>query len=84
MIAPAKSSEAPFPTPLAYSVADAARAVAVCERSLRGEIATGRLSVVRLGTRVIIRRIDLEAWLESHLKPYKPAAVGRGSSRRAE
>ena len=48
---------------LAYSVAEAAQLLGISLRSMRHLLRTGRLGFVRLGRRVLIRHVDLEAML---------------------
>jgi len=50
---------------LAYSVATAAIAVGVSETVIKQEIAAGRLSIKKVGRRTLIRRTDLQTWLDS-------------------
>jgi excisionase family DNA binding protein len=49
------------------SVRDAADALSVSERTVRRMIATGELSVVRLGRSVRIRQLDLDALIGRQL-----------------
>ena len=50
--------------PLAYSIASAARVVAVSSTTIKHEIAAGRLPIRKLGRRTLIRRDDLQRWLD--------------------
>lgn len=50
--------------PLAYSVADAARALGIGRTQLYAEIREGRLRAIKRGRRTLIRRRDAEAWLD--------------------
>lgn len=49
------------------SVADAAEALAVSERTVRRMIASGEISIVRLGRSVRIRQLDLDALIGRQL-----------------
>jgi excisionase family DNA binding protein len=64
-------------------VAEAAVSLGICERNLREIIAQGKIPVCRIGTRVLLRRSDLEAYAAAHVGPWAPAAVGRGAHRAA-
>ena len=48
---------------LTLSIAEAAEAVGVSQRTLERALADGRLASVQLGRRRLIRRAALEAWL---------------------
>ena len=50
-------------TKIAYSLAEAAQLSSLSVRSLRYLMATGKLSYVRVGRRVLIRHADLERLL---------------------
>lgn len=50
---------------LAFSVETAARAVSVSETTIKQEIAAGRLAIRKIGRRTVIRRVDLERWLDA-------------------
>jgi excisionase family DNA binding protein len=50
-------------SPLAYSIADAAKIVGVGRSKLYLELADGRLSARKVGKRTIILADDLRAWL---------------------
>jgi excisionase family DNA binding protein len=51
-------------TKLAYSIKDAAVALGIGRTKLYELINAGELSVVKLGSRTLIRRADLEALLD--------------------
>lgn len=51
--------------PVSYDLARAAAAVGLSERTLRDAIATGDLIAHYLGRKPLIRRADLDAWIES-------------------
>lgn len=54
------------PEPMLLDYRDAARALAVCERTLRELASTGEIAVVRVGSRgVRFARAELERWIES-------------------
>jgi excisionase family DNA binding protein len=55
--------------PLAYTKADAAKAIGVGLRTLEREIAEGRIRVTRVRNKPVIRRADLEAYLERLAAP---------------
>jgi excisionase family DNA binding protein len=50
--------------PLAVGVPDAAAAVGISERGMRGLIASGKVPATRIGGRVLVRTKDLEELLE--------------------
>jgi len=51
---------------LTYSAAEAARALGVSEWLVRRLVASGDLPSRRLGTRLVIPKRALDAWLASH------------------
>ncbi len=53
---------------LAYSPAEAARALGISERTMRTAIADARVRVVRIGARVLVPREELEALLRDRTK----------------
>jgi len=53
-----------FNTPANMSVKQACSYVGVSERTLRSSIAKHEVKHVRFGSRVILRKIDLDAFLE--------------------
>jgi excisionase family DNA binding protein len=53
---------------LAYAPEDAARAVGVSRRTIFELMRDGVLARIKVGRRTLIRRVDLEAWLEKSLK----------------
>lgn len=61
---------------LVYTVPETARLLKVSERHLRDQIRAGNFPARHLGQRVLIARVDLEAWLEG---TWKPAPVRRVS-----
>lgn len=58
-----RQPELPFSQRLSASIADSARHVGVCEKTIENAIRNGELPRVRLGRRVLIRVRDLEKWL---------------------
>lgn len=56
---------------LNMSVHEAASYLGVCERFVRELIAKRELRHVRLGKRIILRKIDLDAYLESKAQGVK-------------
>ena len=56
------------PTPLAYNVTDAAEQLSVSKNHLRKLLASGELPHRRSGSRVLIPRAALEAFLEPEQK----------------
>ena len=50
------------------SVANVAEALAVSERTVRRMIATGEISIVRLGRSVRVRQLDIDALIGRHLR----------------
>jgi len=58
------------PSPLlTYSVAEAAQATGLSQRTLRHLISTRRIPVVRMGRVVRLRPSDLLQWLEANTHP---------------
>ena len=52
--------------PKAYlNVSEASNLIGICERTLRDLIARREIRTARIGRRVILRRVDLDAFLES-------------------
>lgn len=51
--------------PIAYSRANAARAIGVCEKTLCRAIDAGEITISKLGTRVVIPAWSLEAFIRS-------------------
>ena len=49
--------------PLAYSVSDSAKALSVSRQSVRRLVSTGELRSLRIGSRVLIPRSELERFL---------------------
>ena len=49
---------------LALSYAEAADALALCQRTVEELVAVGKLPVVRVGRRVLLPVAGLQAWLE--------------------
>ena len=56
------------PTPLAYSVRDAARALGIGRTRAYEEIRAGRLPIVKVGKRTLVRRVDAERWLNERAR----------------
>ena len=54
------------PKPNMY-VGEGAPYMCISERNLRGLIAEGQIPAARVGRRVILRRVDLDAFLKSKL-----------------
>lgn len=54
--------------PLAYSVAGSAQALSVSRQSVRRLVATGELRSLRVGSRVLIPRSELERFLAGDKK----------------
>ena len=50
--------------PLSYTVADAASVTGLSQTFIRRAIWAGELKAKHANTRVIVRRADLEAWLD--------------------
>lgn len=55
----------PADRPMLYSVASAATALSVAARTIRNYIDQGNIPALRVGARVLIRREDLEAFIDS-------------------
>lgn len=69
------SSERTGPRPLAVSPSEAARLIGLGRTKLYEALSSGILPSFRIGTRRLIRVVDLEAWLEGH--PVSPDRKGR-------
>lgn len=52
-------------TRIAYTIEDAAAEVGLSPRYIREEIYTGRLKAKAAGTKLIVRRADLEEWVDA-------------------
>lgn len=50
---------------LAVSIRELAAATGVCQRKIYQEISSGRLSITRIGRRVLIRMEEVDRWLRS-------------------
>ena len=62
-------------TQLGFSMKGAARAFGVDHGALRDAIRSGELSAARIGAkRLLILRVDVEAWVRKHRVELKPAA----------
>lgn len=53
--------------PISYSVREAARIIGLGKTSVYQLIKAGRLPIVKIGERTLIRRCDLEELLDRHL-----------------
>lgn len=51
------------------TIADSAAYLCIGQRTLRTLIAAREIPVVRIRRRVVIRRADLDAYLDKHLEP---------------
>jgi len=49
-------------------VPEAADYIGISERNLRNLIAERKIRVVRIGYRIVLRLIDVDRWMESHLE----------------
>lgn len=49
---------------LAYSVKELSELTGICERKIHYEIKEGKLKKSSIGTRVLIRAIEVDRWLE--------------------
>lgn len=49
---------------LGYSVRELSGLVGVCERKIHYEIKEGRLSISRIGRRIVIRANEIDRWLK--------------------
>lgn len=56
-------------TPQRLSILDAAPILGVSPYTLRGWLQKGRISYHRLGTRIVLDRVDLEGYLAQHRVP---------------
>lgn len=61
-----KTKIAPHGAPLAVSVKEAARLVSVGRSTLYTEIAAGRLKVMKVGRRTLVRVAELDQWLSAY------------------
>lgn len=67
--------------PLAYRVIEAARVTGLAVPTLRLAIRKGELPVARFGRAVLIRRADLEDFIDRHLGAPAPPAKERSRRR---
>lgn len=68
----ARETETPgVATPLAVSIADAARMLSVSHSTLKREIARGNLKACRVGRRIVIRVTEIDAYLDRSEKAEK-------------
>lgn len=61
--------------PIALTVAEAARRTMVSEKTIRRAVWSGDLASYRCGRKILIKEIDLEAWIFAH--PYEPTINGK-------
>jgi excisionase family DNA binding protein len=59
--------------PIAYSVAEAAEALRISLRKMEDLVASGAVPTFRIGRRRLIRRSDLEAFVDRHVQPSRAA-----------
>lgn len=59
--------------PLAYTIADVAQIARTGRTKLYAEINAGRLRVVRIGRKTLIRDEELRRWLKAHEVGTEPA-----------
>ncbi len=50
---------------IAYSVREVSQLAGIGQTTVYAEIKAGRLKVRKLGARTLVRRADLEAWLDA-------------------
>lgn len=70
-----KSTNAPAPAPLAYTIEDLAAVTGIGRSKLYAEVRAGNLRVTKVGSRTIILTEDAHAWLRAR-RDRKPAAGG--------
>jgi excisionase family DNA binding protein len=68
-------NELPRTRPIAVSPAEAARLAGIGRTRLYAELGSGALPSFRIGTRRLIRLVDLERWVEGH--PVSPDRKGQ-------
>jgi len=64
----AKESSIRSNPPKNLYVPEAADYIGISERNLRNLIAERKIRVVRIGYRIVLRLIDVDRWMESHLE----------------
>jgi len=70
------------PQPLAYDLPGAAAALSVTPEALRAMIRRGVVPAARLGRRVLVRAVDLEALLAERVGAPPPPRAGQARGRR--
>ena len=68
------------PSPLAYSIREAASTSGIGRTTIYNEIAAGRLRAVKRGRRTLILADDLKAWVAA-LQPIEPKITALGANR---
>lgn len=48
---------------IAYSIRELSQLVGICERKIHYEIEQGKLKIVRIGRRVLVRANEVDRWL---------------------
>lgn len=70
-----KSTNAPAPAPLAYTIEDLAAVTGIGRSKLYAELRAGNLRMTKVGSRTIVLAEDAQAWLRAR-RDCTPAAVG--------
>jgi excisionase family DNA binding protein len=60
---------------VARTIQETAAALGVSEKFIRNKVKAGELRHARIGTRILIRDTDLQAWLDSHVVRYEALHV---------
>lgn len=66
--------------PVAYDLKTAAAAVGLCGKTVRRLIESGELSAARVGSKILVPRAELEAFIaRKAAEPLESYPIGRGS-----
>ena len=64
---------------MTLTVNEAAEQLGIHPKSLKRELAEGRLRCIRIGARVLIPVAELNRFLEEAMEKWTPAEIGRGA-----
>lgn len=57
------SQKVPLPQPVAFTRRQSAAYISVCDRTIDRLVSEGKLPIVKIGAKVLIRKEDLDAFL---------------------
>jgi excisionase family DNA binding protein len=75
------AAEKPSLQKLVFTIPETAGKVGVHPKTIRAELASGRLRCIRIGCRVLIPATELDRYMVEVLEPWSPARIGRGALR---